>query len=306
MEYGAHLPVIDFDGRGWQQGSLTAYAQSARRLGYQWLTANDHLVFQRPWLDAVVALASVLEASGELGLATSVALPVVRGAAAVAKAAAALDVLSGGRFALGVGPGSSARDYQLAGIAFEERWPRFEASLRALRSHLHASDDQTHDGAPVLRPRPVRLGGVPVWVASWGSAAGLRRVARYGDGWLASAYNADPGQIAAAHETLRTALTRYGRDIASMPCTLATMWVYVCDDERDCRARLEDLAAMLNRPPAELAPRVLVGSAQRCATTLRAYADAGVDRLFVWPLGRAEEQLERFMLEVVPAATIGA
>src|SRR5688572_20273044 len=99
MQFGAHLPLIDFDanGGGWAAGSLAAYADRARRLGYDWLTVNDHLTFQRPWLDGIVALASVVDASGELGLATSIALPVVRGAAAVAKAASAVDILSGGR-----------------------------------------------------------------------------------------------------------------------------------------------------------------------------------------------------------------
>src|SRR4051794_35311235 len=103
MEYGAHLPLIDFTGQGWPTRSLSAYAGTAARLGYRWLTVNDHLVFQRPWLDGIVALASVIEASGDMRLATTVALPVVRGAAALAKAAGALDLLSGGRLVLGVG-----------------------------------------------------------------------------------------------------------------------------------------------------------------------------------------------------------
>src|SRR4029453_19188533 len=105
MQYGVHLPLIDFDGRGWQPGSLTSYVRSARQLGYRVATVNDHLVFRRPWLDGIVALASVLEASGDVQLATTIALPVVRGPAALAKSAAALDILSGGRLVLGVGPG---------------------------------------------------------------------------------------------------------------------------------------------------------------------------------------------------------
>ena len=122
MEYGAHLPQLEpIDVAG-----LTSYARTARGLGFRALSANDHLVFQRPWLDGIVALASVVEASGDLTLATTVSLPVVRGPAALAKAAAALDLLSGGRLVLGVGPGSSRADYDLAGVDFEERWPRFD------------------------------------------------------------------------------------------------------------------------------------------------------------------------------------
>jgi alkanesulfonate monooxygenase SsuD/methylene tetrahydromethanopterin reductase-like flavin-dependent oxidoreductase (luciferase family) len=303
MQYGAHLPVVDFDGSGWPPGRLAAYARTASALGYEWLGVNDHLAFARPWLDGIVALASVVDASGDLNLATTIALPVVRGAAVVAKAAGALDVLSGGRFVLGVGPGSSALDYDLVGLRFDERWARFDGALRTLRTHLSSVD--TPD-SPALLPRAGRSGGVPIWVASWGSEAGLRRVARSGDGWLASAYNASPDEIAIARTTLGTALEGRGRRIDGFPCVLATMWLQVTDDDAVRRARLEELAAMLNRPAEQLSDRVLVGSVERCAAVVKAYAAAGIDRIFVWPLAAPEKQLERFMLEVVPAAMTGS
>jgi alkanesulfonate monooxygenase SsuD/methylene tetrahydromethanopterin reductase-like flavin-dependent oxidoreductase (luciferase family) len=303
MQYGAHLPVIDLDGRGWSPGSLVAYARAASQLGYDWLTVNDHLTFQRPWLDGIVALSSVVEASGGMGMATSIALPVVRGAAATAKAAVALDVLSGGRFVLGVGPGSSEGDYDLAGLPFDERWSRFDDALRALRGHL-APDDVA--GTPVLRPRSGRADGVPIWIASWGSDAGLRRVARLGDGWLASAYNADPHQIVVAREKLGAALAGRGRGLEGFPCALATAWIHVTDDDAVRRASLHTLAAMLNRPAEQLANRVLVGPVEHCAAVVRAYAAAGIDRMFIWPVTEPERQLERFMLDVVPMATAGS
>jgi len=290
MRYGAHLPLVDLDGAGWRPDALASYTATAHRSGYSAVAANDHLVFQRPWLDAVVALASVVAASGDMRLATTIALPVVRGPVALAKAAAALDIVSGGRFVLGVGPGSSPRDYAAAGVPFEERWPRFEESLRVLRAHLTAGapsfEGRFYSTGEALLPQP---SSPPIWVASWGSAAGLRRVARLGDGWLASAYNTTPSRLAVARATL-----------PDLPCALATMWMYVTDDRRDRDARLAALAAMLNRPVDELADRCLVGPAEHCATLVRAYADAGVDELFVWPLADPEAQLELFMRDVVP------
>jgi alkanesulfonate monooxygenase SsuD/methylene tetrahydromethanopterin reductase-like flavin-dependent oxidoreductase (luciferase family) len=303
MRFGAHLPLIDFDGSGWRAGDLASYTDAARLLGYAFVTANDHLVFQRPWLDCIVALASVLERSGDMQLATTISLPVVRGPAALAKAAAALDIISGGRFVLGVGPGSSQRDYETAGVAFEERWPRLDESIRLLRAHLT-------DGAPAfegrfyaaatLEPRPARAGGPPIWVGSWGSDAGLRRVARLADGWLASAYNLTPAQAAVARAALGKALADRGREPDGFPCSLATMWTYVTEDERTREAHLSALARMLNRPAADLAAQVLVGPAEHCAAILRGYDDAGIDNVFVWPLADAEEQLERVMRDVVP------
>jgi alkanesulfonate monooxygenase SsuD/methylene tetrahydromethanopterin reductase-like flavin-dependent oxidoreductase (luciferase family) len=292
MRFGAHLPLIDFDGHGWQPGELASYVDVARRLGYATIAVNDHLVFRRPWLDGIVALASVVERSGDMALATTVALPVVRGPAALAKTAAALDILSGGRLVLGVGPGSSARDYGLAGLDFEERWARLDESVRALRTYLR--------GESALQPRPSRPDGPPIWIGSWGSPAGLRRVAGLGDGWLASAYNAAPDQVAAARRRLGAALERAGKGLAGFPCALATMWTCVTDDGARREAQLAALGRMLNRPVDELRQRVLVGPATDCAATLRAYAEAGIDQVFIWPIVDPHEQLERFMAEVAP------
>jgi len=221
MDCGAHLPVIDFEGRGWRPGSLASYVRIARQLGYTSITTNDHFVFQRPWLDGIVALASVLEASGDLQLATTVALPVVRGPVALAKAAAALDIVSGGRLLLGVGPGSSERDYTGAGLRFDERWPRFEESLRVLRAHLDVGappfEGHFYSSTPALQPQGWRPDGPPIWIASWGSDAGLRRAARLGDGWLASAYNSSPAQLVSARGTLAAALAHHGRSPDGFP-----------------------------------------------------------------------------------------
>ena len=98
-----------------------------------------------------------------------------------------------------------------------------------------------------LEPRPVRQ--VPIWVGSWGSAAGLRRVARLGDGWLASAYNTTPDQLAAGRELLHGALRSTGREAADFPIALATAWTYVTDRKAEAQARVEALADLLGRDP---------------------------------------------------------
>src|SRR6185436_8473580 len=103
---------------------------------YRYLCANDHLLFGRPWLDGPTALAATIEASADMTLATTVCLPVIRGPVQSAKTLAAIDLLSGGRLVAGVGPGSSARDYAVAGVPFEERWQRFDEAVQALRALL--------------------------------------------------------------------------------------------------------------------------------------------------------------------------
>ncbi len=300
MRFGAHLPLIDFDGAG--TPSLPDYVEAAREAGLTAISSNDHLVFQRPWLDGIVALASVIDRSADLTLATTVSLPVMRGPAALAKAAAALDLLSGGRFVLGVGPGSSAGDYAAVRVPFEERWPRFDEAVGVLRAELTDAGVRTMDrfyDTPTLEPRPSRP--VPIWIGSWGSPAGLRRVARLGDGWLASAYNTTPDQLAAGRHSLHEALRSAGRDEPGFPIALATAWMYLTDSRPQAREKLAALSTMLKREPDTLADQVLIGAPNECIAKLARYAEAGVDTVFIWPVGDPVRQLGRFGARVLPS-----
>jgi alkanesulfonate monooxygenase SsuD/methylene tetrahydromethanopterin reductase-like flavin-dependent oxidoreductase (luciferase family) len=299
MEFGAHLPLIDFDGTGIP--ALDAYVDAAREAGFSAISANDHLVFQRPWFDGIVALGSIAAGSAPLTLATTLALPVVRGPAALAKAAAALDLLSGGRFVLGVGPGSSARDYAAVGVPFDERWPRFDEAVRVLRAVLGdapAPMPQRFYELPDLEPRPSKP--IPIWIGSWGSAAGLRRVARWGDGWLASAYNTTPDRLAAARQDLHAALEESARRPDAFPTAVATMWTYVTEDASQAQTRLDALARMLDRDPDVLGRQVLIGGVDDCVARLSRDADAGVDVMFIWPLADPVTQLRLFGARVAP------
>lgn len=300
MEYGAHLPLVDL-GAPRSLATLKAYATTAARLGYRYLCANDHLAFSRPWLDGPTALAALIEASTDMTLVTTAALPVLRGPVPLAKTLAAIDLLSGGRLVAGVGPGSSAADYAAAGLRFQERWSRFDEAVQALRALLHG-DPAGFQGEyyalrdVVLEPRPVQRPGPPVWVASWGSPAGLRRVARLGDGWLASAYNTTPDRFRQGLDHLGEELRRVGKAPEAFPSAVATTWLYVTEDNRDAeRALGEVLAPMLGRPAEALRSAPLfIGPAELCAKRLAEFVDAGARRVFVWPLGDETRQLELF------------
>jgi len=116
MDYGAHLPVVDFGNQRFSLERLSAYVQTARDLGFKAVSTNDHLISARPWLDAPTALAAILSHSGTMAVGTSVTLPIVRGPVQMAKTLAAIDILSNGRLFVVLGPGSSARDYEIVGL----------------------------------------------------------------------------------------------------------------------------------------------------------------------------------------------
>jgi alkanesulfonate monooxygenase SsuD/methylene tetrahydromethanopterin reductase-like flavin-dependent oxidoreductase (luciferase family) len=274
---------MEFGDEGQSLARLTRVVDTGRDCGFAAVSANDHFLFQAPWLDGPTALAAVLDRSGSMELATTVSLVTLRGPVPLAKTLAALDLLSEGRVVAGVGPGSSERDYEAIGVPYEERWQRFEQSAAKLRQLLR-------EGSP-LSPAPRRQ--IPVWIASWGSKAGLRRVARLGDGWFASAYNTSPEGFAAARASLSDELRACGKDPDLFPNALVTMWTWITEDASDANRVLRDvLAPLLRRDPDLLRDQLCVGPAERCAELLSRYAEAGCQRVHLWPLGDEARQLE--------------
>jgi probable F420-dependent oxidoreductase len=306
MNYGVHLPLIGFGERPASLRHFIHYTETAEGLGFAALSVNDHLLFSRPWLDGPTALSSVLSATGQMDLMTTVALPVVRGPVALAKSMAAIDILSGGRLIVGAGPGSSARDYAAVGIPFEERFKRLDEAVETLRALWR------EDGPPFrgefystegvdLDPRPPRQPGPPIWIGSWGSEAGLRRTARLGDGWLASAYNTTPEQFAAARSRLGEHLDAAGKTPEQFPNAIATMFLHITEDPDEADSICRNiLAPTLNRPAQQLRERLLVGSAEECAQKLAAYQSAGAQRIMLWPIKDEFTQLETFHQQILP------
>jgi alkanesulfonate monooxygenase SsuD/methylene tetrahydromethanopterin reductase-like flavin-dependent oxidoreductase (luciferase family) len=307
MDFGAHLPLMDFGGNPYTLEHLVAYTQTAARLGFSALSTNDHMVFSVPWLDGPTALAAVIGHSGAMTLATTVSLPVIRGPVPLAKTLAAIDGLSQGRLVVAVGPGSSQEDFDSVGVDFAERWARLDESIGALRALWRAGATpfvgRFYSTAGIsLDPHPVRAEGPAIWLGSWGSETGLRRTARLADGWLASAYNTTPTLFAAGWSRLQDVLPSHDKDPGSFPNALATMWFYITDNQGEAdRVMREQVVPTIHRPEEMLRERLPVGPAELFAEKLSAFAHSGVQRVFVWPVADEAHQLELFWETVRPA-----
>lgn len=301
MRWGVHLPLVDYGDGPASVHELQEYVGVARDLGYDTVAANDHLVWRRPWLDGLTALATVAGCASGMTLATTVALPAVRHPVVLAKALATLGVLHSGPVIAGIGPGSSRGDYDAVGIPFAQRWSRFDTAAMVLRGLLHGSDPRELGLPADLRIAPLPERPPQIWIGSWGSPTRLRAVAATADGWLASGYNTDPQCYAECRARLDVELQRAGRDPATFPDMIATVWLHVSSRVDEVSSVLDDLLApTLQREPRALAERLPVGSAEHCAEVLADYAQAGARRMLLWPVGEAVEQLRRFMDEVVP------
>lgn len=297
---------MDFGGHPYSLSHLLEYAEAAERLGFQSICANDHMVFSVPWLDGPTALATIIDRAKRVSLATTVALPVLRGPVQLAKTLGAIDRLSGGRLVVAVGPGSSKKDYACVGLPFEERFARLDEAVQTLRA-LWRRGSEPFQGRYYstrgieLEPHPAQPTGPPIWIGSWGSDAGLRRTARLGDGWLASAYNTTPDMFADAMARLREHLVTHGKDPKTFPNAIATMWFYISDDRNEAeRVFREKIFPTINPPEDVLRERLPIGPPELFAKKLAAYRDAGAKRVLVWPVTDEVAQLEKFREHVVP------
>lgn len=304
VQFGVHLPLMGFGREPYTADALATYVRTAVGLGFQAVCANDHVVFGSPWLDGPTALAAVVASSGDARLVTTAANPVVRGPAVLAKALASLDVLSGGRVVAGLAPGSSERDYAAVGIPFDERWSRFDEAVRATRAVLRGEPFDGRFGTvdAAQTPLPAQVGGPPLWVGSWGSDAGMRRVARLGDGWLASAYNIGPDDFGRCWQALRGRLDAAGRDPDTVANAVGTMWFHL-DPRRADEVLEQRLAPVMHRPVEQLRERLAFGSGAAVLDRVGRFRDAGAQWLLVWPVAQDRsadlEQLHRFRDEVM-------
>ncbi len=297
MDFGVHLPLIDFGDGLLAPRELRDYTATADDLGYATLSANDHLVWQRPWLDGPTTLTSVHGDAGDMALATSISLPAVRHPTVLAKWLTTVGCLTDNRIIAGLGPGSSSADYAAVGVPFEERWARFDEALRAIKALIRG------DPAPAgtfydldgVRLEPLPSTPPEVWFGSWGSDRRLRAMAQIADGWMASGYNTTPEGFAEARERLDGHLTACGRDPAAFPDLIATMWLYITDRREEAQHVLQEiLAGILRRDPDQLAGQLPIGPADRCVDLLNSYERAGARQILLWPIRDPVRQLHLF------------
>jgi probable F420-dependent oxidoreductase len=228
MRIGAVFPQLEI---GADPAVIRSWAETIEAAGYRHVLAYDHVLgadpAQRPgWSgytdrsmfhEVFVLFGYLAAVTSELELVTGVLVLPQRQTALVAKQAAEVDVLSGGRLRLGVGIGWNQVEYQGLGVPFEQRGARLTEQVDLLR-RLWAEDVVTYRGRfdqveeAGLNPLPPRR-GIPVWFGGTAEAV-LRRIGRIGDGWMPQ--RAPDEQARAEVERLRDYAAEAGRDPAEV------------------------------------------------------------------------------------------
>jgi probable F420-dependent oxidoreductase len=231
MKLGVALPIVDIGG---EPAPLREFAQAAEAIGYHGIAAPDHVlgvnIESRPgWTqsrarstdlyhDPFVLFGFLAGCTGFGDFSTQVLILAQRQTVLVAKQAACLDVLSGGRFRLGIGVGWNEVEFVGLNQNFRNRGRRSEeqvAVMRALWAEPHvAFNGRWHTIADAgINPRPEGR-KIPLWYGGHADVT-LRRCAQWGDGWMPLAY--PPGDEAqAAIITLRRYAEEAGRDPAAI------------------------------------------------------------------------------------------
>jgi len=303
------------EGDSFSREQILSFAQKAESLGYDSLSVNDHVVFRTSWLDAISTLSAVAAITNEIKLGTSILNIVVRNPVICAKALSTIDILSSGRlFAVGVGPGSHKGDYDICGIPFEERWKRFTEALQVLQIVWKNNNKEQKNSTLTnysgryyrfekvsVQPKPFQKPHPPIYIGSWGSSeAGLKRVAKYGNGWMASAYNITPDKFKVKWKILLSYRQALGKDIQSFENSVMSMFGYIDNDRNRAHRMAKDvLSPALGRPTEELESLLLFGSPDHCLEKIRALSEAGVKRIHFWPVSDYLEQIEIFRNEIV-------
>lgn len=195
--------------------NLDAYGDPAvgGRKGSKQSTGSDG-----HYLEPIVMMSMIAALTTSVRFVPNIMLAALRRPVVLAKMASTLDVLSKGRLDLGVGVGWQREEYGAAGLAFEKRGRHLDHSLEVcqlLWSELSATYD-----APELSferihmmPKPVQPGGVPIWIAGTVSPPAMRRLARFGAGWIPWGEASDGGDALVAEiPRMRQAVAALGRD----------------------------------------------------------------------------------------------
>jgi probable F420-dependent oxidoreductase len=203
---------------------------------------------EAPWLEPMTMLAAIASATRRVRLATGILIAPLRPAALLAKQAATLDVLSGGRLDLGVGTGWQREEYDAEGLDFARRGQLLTDTIAACK--VLWRDTPAHLATPTLsfrdvycEPKPLQPGGVPVWIGGSLHERNLERLVHHGDAWI-PIMGASVGDIAAGTQRIKDAWSAAGRDLRRLQVQ-APLRLERGDDQRPSVARSMESVAEL-------------------------------------------------------------
>ncbi len=268
---------------------LLEWAGRADASTFSSLGIIDRLVF--PNHDPLIALAGAAGATQRIRLMTTVLLAPLRNTALLAKQAASLDALSGGRLTLGLGVGSREDDYRAAGQDFHTRGRRLEQQIAEMR-RIWAGEPLGNRIGPI-GPKPVQPGGPEILIGGYAPKA-VERAARFAAGFIAG--GAPPQRAAQSYQIVEAAWQAAGREGKPRFVTAA---YYGLGENTRARAAVYIRSYYGQGTP--IAAGIVNGlptTPEAVKATIQAFAEIGADELILWPCIPELDQVDR-LAEIV-------
>ena len=261
---------------------------AAERGGLDLVGIQDH-PYQRRFLDTFLLIGDLLARTSRIRFFPDVANLPLRGPTMIAKSAVSLDVMSDGRFELGLGAGAfwdavagmggPRRTGREAADALEEALPIIRGALDVGPERRVVNAPGPHYPVPGYPPGPPPAHRVEIWIGAY-RPRGLRLIGRAADGWVPSMGRVSIESLRDASRRIDEAALAAGRDPGEI-------------------RRVYNIGGMIADGGAE---GVLVGPARHWVETLTGWADdPGIDAFIFWPTADELTQVERFAAEVAPA-----
>ncbi len=276
MDVGIGLPNAV---RGVDRSGIVEWARRAEQAGFSSLGTIDRIAY--PSYESLIALAAAAAVTERIGLMTDILIaPLRSNTALLAKQAATIDSLSGGRLTLGLAVGGRSDDFELSGVEFRRRGQIFEQQLAEMSGIWR--------GETSVGPAPAR-GERPALLIGGSSDVAFRRAARHADGWTMG--GGTPDMFAKALDKLNAAWSAAGRQ--GKPRTAALFYFVLSDNgEQLASQSLGDYYAFLG----DYAQQIVAGAAKSADTVkqyLAAYEAAGVDEVICFPASADVGEIDR-------------
>lgn len=278
---------------GYAYGEILDIARACEDLGFATLTVSDHLVLSEdavgvPCLECWTVLAGLAVDTSTVRIGPLVSCNSYREPSLLAKVAASVDVLSGGRLEFGLGAGWKEVEYEAYGYRFPpagERVDRLEEALEIVR-RMWREERASYEGtyhtvreAP-CEPKPVQGGGPPIWVGGLGDRL-LRIATRLADG-INLAGSPSPEEFAGRMERVRGFAQAVGRDYDDLRWS-HFLFAVVASAEKE-EAVVRDFARALRTTEDRIrgiGKRGYLGPAEGLVDRLAPYVDLGVDHFIL-------------------------
>jgi alkanesulfonate monooxygenase SsuD/methylene tetrahydromethanopterin reductase-like flavin-dependent oxidoreductase (luciferase family) len=299
MRLALNMPLLDQDGQALDLAGIQHRAQLMEKAGFDGIWLGDSFTPGMTRPDPLMWLLAAASATERIEIGTCILIVPLRHPVELAQRLLTLQQLTGGRFTLGVGAGSTKNNYDALGQDFDARFSTMKADLEQIRALCRGE----HVGEAFLNPWPSAVPGPPIVVGAWHSGIWLKRSVESYDGWMCSAGRTNL-------RTMKDAIKRY-RDLGGQRAIVSSCMVDLSapterlsdDDPFHLRCDPKEAASRLERL-AELGfdDVLLVKSDHQRSKILHGQAEPG-RTLSIYEADYREEEYEEIRSLLAPDLT---